>query len=510
MFLGPDDQDVAWAVYVAGRMLDGAKLYVDFAEVNPPLIFALNVPIARLSRATGIPDLLAVKLSACALIAVSLGLCVVVLRRIAPARAGVGPDAVLRRGFLALTAFALCTVSATSNVFAQREHVMLMLLLPFLLAAVARAKRRPLSRRLALTVGLLAGVGVALKPYFILPWLLIELDLAARVGAKRAWLRPESMALAGVLVVYAAAVLWLTPAYLALLPVLRQVYGAFRPRSYAAILSNWRAAYVALAWVAAAASQPDETTRTLRRVLLLATAGFAAAMLVQQKGWEYHWYPALASATLLLGLAARDLARGGTPVRRRVGMAVAAVAASALGAKVVKQMRDGLHPPPGADNMRDLTPRATQIVRACAGGGSVAALSGVPMPLFPAVNYTDARWASRFYALWPLSGAYAAQARSRAPLRYHQPGEMSAAERLVYDGVIGDMLRDPPDLLFVLQPPDPELPHPAFDYVTYFSQNAGFADAMRAYVPITRLGPYTVYERGAERRGVRPAGCPPP
>ena len=75
--------------------------------------------------------------------------------------------------------------------------------------------------------------------------------------------------------------------------------------------------------------------------------------------------------------------------------------------------------------------------------------------------------------------------------------------------MIDDLLRERSELLFVMQPPEADLPNPAFDYVAYFSQNPRFANAMRTYLPLTRLGPYTVYEHAANRRAGRPAGCPP-
>ena len=49
--------DVSWLLYVAERILDGARPYVDVVEVNPPLIVWLNVAVAadrsRTRSATG-------------------------------------------------------------------------------------------------------------------------------------------------------------------------------------------------------------------------------------------------------------------------------------------------------------------------------------------------------------------------------------------------------------------------------------------------------------------------
>lgn len=129
------------------------------------------------------------------------------------------------------------------------------------------------------------------------------------------------------------------------------------------------------------------------------------------------------------------------------------------------------------------------------------------MPMFPAVNYTGARWGSRFFSLWALSGPYRGQARAGSALRYHRRDEMGPAESFVFDAGVSDMLRDPPHLLFVMTRPNGTLPHADFDYVTYFSQDPRFARIMGDYMLIERVGDYQVLRR-AGRASVRGASRP--
>lgn len=506
VFFGPDDHDVAWAVYVAGRMLHGAKLYVDILEVNPPLIFVLSIPVKLLSQMTGLSDILTFELSVLALIVVSLVACASLLRLLAPSR----DDLFLRRGLFLVAVFALFAVPASSNVFAQREHILVILLLPYLLAAAARAMRLPLGRGAAIWIGLLAGIGIALKPFFVLPWVFVELYLAIELGPKRAWLRTENVIIAVLLIVYAAAVVVFTPEYLALVAILREVYGGFLPMPYTEILTDWRAIYVEHAVLAVWITRPDDRTRELRRVLLLATIGFMGALLLQHKGWEYHWYPPLAGATLLLGVALLDAVRNRETAStlglvRRAGFVIATVGLIVMGAGVTKTVLAGLNPAPHSPYMRDLTPRMTRLIREQASGESISALSSFPAPMFPAVNYTGVRWGSRFFHLWALNGPYRDQRWSHDSVRYHRPDQMGRAERFVYNGVISDLLRDPPRLLFVLMPPDGTLPTPKFNYIRYFSQDARFVHAMRDYALIDTIGSYRVYKRMSGQRAVSSA-----
>src|SRR5215813_700280 len=56
VFLAPLTHDAAWYLVATRRYLDGARLYVDLIEVNPPLMFWLMTPPTWLGRALGLSD----------------------------------------------------------------------------------------------------------------------------------------------------------------------------------------------------------------------------------------------------------------------------------------------------------------------------------------------------------------------------------------------------------------------------------------------------------------------
>ena len=112
--------------------------------------------------------------------------------------------------------------------FGQREHLTFALFLPYLLAAAGRAGGRPPGRGLAWLVGALGGVGIALKPHFVPAWLAVEACLLWSRRGERIWVRPESMAVALVGVVYAVAFVPLAPRYLELVG---RFHAAILPKS---------------------------------------------------------------------------------------------------------------------------------------------------------------------------------------------------------------------------------------------------------------------------------------
>ena len=495
VFRGADDHDIGWYVYVTGRVLDGARLYVDLIEVNPPLNIVLSMPSVLIARFVGVPAVLVFELFACAMLAVSVLLCDAVMRR-----GGAADGVVSRRVIVLLLLFVLFAIPSASNVFAQREHFFFALFLPYLFAATRRVSGVRLGARLAGAIGVLAGIGIAHKPYFVLPWALVEAYVALRSGTWRAWLRPETLAIVLIGITYAIAVALFASGYFEVVWLARALYTKFLPVPFTSMFYRWRMIYGLLGIVVALMIPSDELSREPKRILLLATAGFICAVLLQSKGWEYHFYPTVAGATLLLALALRDALRNGRGVVRYAGGALAAICLALLCAKIGKQVLWIARP--GVDHlyMSHLTPRVTGIIRDEARGESVYALTVFPFPMFPALSYTDARWAGRFNQLWALSGVYPDTGDPRPPLRYHRPEEMEPAERFVFDAVIDDMLRDPPRLLFVAVAPNPGLPRPEFDFIRYFSQDERFASLMRGYELIDRIGEHDVFRRYGGRR----------
>jgi hypothetical protein len=469
----PTNIDVAWYLHAGGRLLDGARLYADVVDVNPPLVLWLSAAVVALSRALHVPATAALPAVVVALAAGSLALCARLLRGAVP------PSQ--RQGFLlGLAALGVLV----GGMFGQREHLLLLLVLPYACAVARLAGGGEVPLGMALATGFLAAVGFALKPYFVPALVLVELYLA-RVRGPRAWLRPQALAIAGALAAYAAAVVLGAPGYLALARQARPLYAAYHPYGSYLLADSWRLGIVALA-VGAAATRARPAARPLVDVLSLLALGLTLAVYLQGKGWLYHWFPAMGLAALLLGLALA------APRPRAGGLAAVAALAAAVA------FLDGLAPWwVGGEP----APEVEAAVRSYARGGSIAALSTFLGSGFPLVNRTGVGWASRHPTLWQIPGFRLGGAPRALPAW----GELPAAEREFLGGVVSDLIAARPALVLVdALPPSPELR--GFDYLDYLGREPRFAAMFRAaYAPL-RIdgGRFRIYIR-------RDApGAPPP
>ena len=271
----PMNHDVAGILHIARRMLAGEALYVDIADVNPPLAFLLGLPPVWLADLLGMSP----RLGWAGAVLAAWAWAVLGAARLLRGRPEVG--AVVLAGALLLG-------PGAAGMLGQREHLFLLLAFPWI---AARAAGVPAEGRLAVAAALLAGLGGALKPPFLVVLLAVEAVALLREGPRR-WIRlPGPWPLVAGPAAHALAVVLAFPAYLTdALPWLLgpyQAMGRLGPWEMLAVApwGFWAALGLALAGIAAAP----------RRSAPWVVAGLTAlgGLLLQGKGWSYHWLPAL-------------------------------------------------------------------------------------------------------------------------------------------------------------------------------------------------------------------------
>ena len=482
--------DTAWLLYVAGRVVDGARLYVDLVDVNPPLVVWLNVPVVLAARAAGLSDVLAYRSFVLLLALVSVAACGRVLRE--PLREAPG----LRRWLLLLLVFALLTLSRED--YGEREHLMLALALPYVLLGVTRLKREPVPWGLAAAAGLAAGVGIALKPYFVGLWLAREACLLLWLG-RGYRLRLESLLVVLVCTAYLAAVALWSREYFDVVRLMAGPYHTFLRNSLAATALLGDGAAVPLAAMLGYAALRRHAGRPeLWAVLAAATAGLYLSAVLQQKGWRYHYYPSIATGVMLLGLMALDHRRPLAGLAARAYAFIAAGVTITLGLwTVLACIVQALDPHHSRYDADPDVARLVPAVRERAGDGGFMVLSWSMASAFPLATYSGARSVSRFNHLWIPGAVYRDAIYGEGPLRYRAREEMGPLERYLGDAVVEDLEAGQPRLLLVLRPaPDqPGWGLRRLDFLKYFGQDPRFARLFARYRYVEMIGEYWLFER---------------
>lgn len=251
------NHDVAFLTWTAEQVLGSAIFGRNIYEPSPPLSFLIYSPAALLAPLMGFD--LAIKLWVVALASLSL----VVLFQVAPKP--------LR--FPVALALGLFFALAYPREFGQREQIALLLCAPYVAGVTA-------SRRWAITTGVMAGIGFALKPYFLIP--------LALVFFSRRKMRVEEWSLVITGACYAAIiVLFFRPYLLEMLPIAVAAYWGISPGEHAVnrllVFGLLLVPCLGL-W---AISRDGRATG-----YLMASVGFGIGAVVQSKFFHYHFLPA--------------------------------------------------------------------------------------------------------------------------------------------------------------------------------------------------------------------------
>jgi len=295
------NNDSSGLITFAERLLDGARPYVDFREVNPPASLLLYVPDIVVGRWFSLaPEaVLAVELFAATF--ASLWLTARILQ---------AASLLTRLESLALAPPAIAIfLILPEHVFGQREHMALIAILPMLATYTARAVGEPVSRPAAIIAGIGGGIATCIKPHFALA-LLIPLAYAVWLvlrGARSIWpllFSSENVAAALVVAVYGLVVAFYFPLYLqVMLPILETVYVPAR-LPWLDLLRTQSIILILQATAAAVIIGPKTFVKPFPFVFTMAALGFLASILIQGKGWPYHGYPAIALMLLILCVVA--------------------------------------------------------------------------------------------------------------------------------------------------------------------------------------------------------------
>jgi hypothetical protein len=483
VLLPPVNHDVAAVFDYARRWLDGERLYRDLFDVNPPLIFILNLVPAAIAAWTPVGPVAAL-VGCLLLLAAGLWRMTLALRR---GRAEGPVEAAL------LTAAIPALLLMAGTDFGQREAIMAMAAIPYALLAARRMEEDPPARRLSLSVALVAALAFALKPHFLVVPLLVEGLVVLRRGWARALRDPVPWTMAAVWTAYVAMIVLAFPAYAGhVLPLAFAFYDDIQGTGpWHLLLTEQMGTAVLLLAVTLPLALMRRAGALAQALACCAVGAFIVAW-AQQKGWSYHILPVtlLGLATALV-LAARwadaalpaDRARAAAP-----GLAAMLVFAASL-----HLVRGGETPWRQLWFEREQVGQMTAWLRREAMGARILLISPDIFPAHGAMLHADARPVARFMSTWLLQGLYSDCPPGPAP--YRAPAAMSDAEALVFATYAADLAARMPDAVLVSRHTNVRGCGGRFDLLAYFTRHPAFAEAWSRYRLVGEQGGYRLFLR---------------
>ncbi|PJG47764.1 hypothetical protein CAF53_05545 [Sphingobium sp. LB126] len=374
----PITHDVVWQFWVARQISNGSVLYRDIWEINPPLWFWSALPIHHAAAWLHIPPLrllVAVVIGTGALSALLTG-------HLA------GLSSPFPRLAMMLLILWLVVVMPIYD-FGQREQLALIGALPYAALIARRSMGTAIPTALAVLIGTMAAYGFALKHYFALIPIMLEIWLIVRKRSQWRAIRPEVLVLVIGALIYGLAIIAFAPAFFTeSVPMVRAAYHGYESSWKMMFLRPWFLVWAFMtAFFLTFGGALGKKANPLVSTLLIVVVGFALAYFLQRKGWLYHSIPVTGAFALALGvrLGMVDLRR---PIPLVIGpmMLVLPLLMPFLTGQYFNWFRDEIDP----------------ILTTVPKGSAVYIATADPMWGWPTVEDRNLIWPSRLSAFWMI------------------------------------------------------------------------------------------------------------
>ncbi len=482
--------DQLWLLLVAARTGPHLDPYLHFFEANPPLPAWLSSLVLASANLLHLPAPVALK-SAVLLLAASVFLTSrALLRRALPTLTSAN------LWFLAFT-FVLTFGALPARDFAQRDHVLVLLVLPYLLVAALAAP----ALALRIPVTLLAALGLALKPHQMLIAVAVETTLLLSRRRPRL-LEPALFLLAAA--AYFAAIRLVTPEFLTqVLPVLRDTYWANGALTFPQLLGESIQLHLLAATTFSLYFVTPDKPRLLT-ILLAAASASTLAFYLQDTGWYYHQLPALTLFSFALALLLIQRIHLRAPRWLPAAAAIITVFTLALTSHFMDFHANPLRPRPRNPilafaelDQPQPTPDPAFFAHLPPGAPVLTLTPTVDDAIMPVILYR-LTLAQRYPQFWMLPALLRNQLGDVPAKHRLTSTRLAALTHLQQQFLLEDLQRWHPALILVERCQDPRVDcqaiaprHP--DLLAFFLADPAFREAFTHYHLTDSHGPYDAY-----------------
>jgi hypothetical protein len=377
-----------------------------------------------------------------------------------------------------LTAFMIAAIllimPTLQDSYGQREHLLLIFALPYILLLVVEINGAAHSRKLSLGLALYAAIGFAIKPHFIL--IFAAAECARAISKRNVWalFRPEAWIISIIFLSYHGYLLIAHHDYmLTIWPMVMASYAGYQISTEIIIMTAILYAsptYFILAYAI--------NRRVSGGVLLPLSAIIIASAVVFIAPMTNYSYQALPLLTLQCLLGAIVYLKLNKPVHGFIWVAVWVILSIGdLSATSAQQKKDiaekiGFH----AKN------QTVAVISSSTNGG------------FPAVNYGHAYWGLSLPYMIHLPLAYAENRGSDKEPVYRTLPEMNDNERFFTERTLEDLEKKPALIIFDERENKQAFINMRFNFINYFLAQERFRALWKDYRYIGTLHDFAFYK----------------
>ncbi|MCD6039169.1 MAG: hypothetical protein K0S27_569 [Gammaproteobacteria bacterium] len=474
-------KDVAMTLHTTAAMLTGETYTKNIFEPNPPLIFYLSMPAIILAKVMSISLLSAIRIYFIILATISLNFSYFIIKKLFK-----------NELFLIyMTSYVMIYILffLPAHQFAQREHFLLVLILPYLFSTAFQLENKKLNPIFSMFIGLMGGIGLAIKPHFLTAFLLVEIYFFFKKKRILASIRVETLCIAGIFLSYTALIFLVYPSYIYnVLPLWMPYYKAI-VHPWIEILIYPGFLYCLIILIFYLLIRRSNKYKTTSDIFLAALIGFMFSYLLPRVAWYYHLLPALGMACLLNTFIFSQIAREAMKNYKIKGDIF-----------LLSAMASILYFIP-------FTLSLHYLITATRYFNSEAPLShlinffkhqkNIKFDLFSMTHdstilefYTSAHYTGSFaFLIWEYN---------QVILKYHPNLKASLYEKnipVMVNRLAQDLVREKPEFVIVDIPSSIDYLGIKINYIEKYSNYKNFNMVWKKYHYLKKIGPYEIYER---------------
>lgn len=510
-----EDWDLLFVLEGGKRLLDGGNYLNQLFETNPPLIFYLGAIINRVAEEFALDKVLIFKLVIYSVVLYSLVACHYLLKNklttcrtndksalrvvnphqlVSPNRASaksgifslpVQPlfEGQFLRCLLIVLAISLLLLPARS--FGEREHLMIALVLPYFFLRYESLQNIHFNFKIRGLISLLAAWGFALKPpYFLFAWVAGELQLAFWQKSWCSLFCLENSIILLFSLGYFLSIAFYMPSYFAILPFIVHFYAA--NSSVSSTLASPQ--LINLLLLMGGYFLLPSRSFSLEKLIIVIACAFALSFMLQGKNWYYHSLPLLTANSLLAALLIYRF------YQLKNNALLSIVGATLLGGQFLFSFTVTFsiyHNNISCYKKESCVYQPLiRIAKQHAENQAIYFFTTLMSTSIPIIYYANTLNASRFSAMWPLSGIV-----NRENKLKHCDKPCREAKNAIRQFIIEDFERHDPKLVFVDVTPSKAYFKSPFDYLEFMHQESKFKALWQRYCYFTTCNNYAIYKR---------------
>ena len=418
--------DTAWDIDIAKKLLNNGNYHHDFFDLNPPLIIYLLTPVLAFQSLFNLSSQVSLDLYIFLLSIISLFLCHIELKKIyTPAK-----QAFIQIYILVLACIYLLLPLTD---FGEREHLLVMFAMPYILLCTRRLTGHQIPRIEAITIGIFAGIGFAIKPYFILVPLLIELHSLYFTRKLFFCIRPEFIIVLAIYTSHFILTFFIHSDYFSIVAptAIQFYYGGFTD-AWSIVLVNINTYFLILATLVFIFISRKNIFNNINSVIFTAFIAYILIYLIQHSDWKYHILPAFSLGILLIFLALTEIWPEIQLASKTKQCLLALFACTTLSMPLtllINYYYLGVE-------IKKHTVVLTHFLQEHAKNKSVLFIDASPREFYPAINASSVKNASRFLHMFWL------------PCIAKHPGSTFTLEESLNQLMIEDIEQNKPDYIF--------------------------------------------------------------